>query len=1386
MPASATATPLTLVAVDLPNRAACLPNLFEVAGTHPLRRDPRTLNTDGVPLGRTFVYIQDTSEEVMKELSKETEKLRVPKASASHCVANLGLMELLPGDAIFARVKDGDASGCSDVLQAMVLDSGRLVACPNGAELFDNFTAMRDEVLGDPATRTLDRAEWSEEEGRFVGGTAFERAGNAHPVKTSRAYTIGLSYEKPTQLIAPSAGNKGSPVVNPSEGLAMRSRIMKSAMELATLATSFLPATHCERMDMQADLVNSPRVGCDNNTSFSTAQLNISPAVLYSDGSTNLKSSLGFFGGDHVDSNDSSAGLSNMFAHAHLPANYDPGLFHLLELGVFVRLDGFKLMSFNGLRRHGGTVPRAPIGEATVAPWAYRCVLVCYPSSAVVEDHGISALASLRPSDQFKPKTARSGGAKKTKSSRAGPVTKRKRGRVGQPRLENKDKGIFTMGMEIKNNPEDYAKQPWSTHATFAADGDVIMAPHSLVTYIVRSLLLFCIYVLAQLPQKYKVQIDTDKFLTSFSMEESGRRKDLEPWAYAPRLNDEAAGAARRLAAAKWTEYREKCEAFIPFVATHNIRKLEINTSVRDPNRPVGGRPASEAYVQSKKKHDQAEDLDAEEEWSDVEEADEDSVDGGDGDDDADVGDGDEPEVGGQQVRKSEKAVAQPLTRVLRSSAAVSVADRGNLHVAGDATARISLAHGTETRTSVALGKRRVQDDGSGLDSERQATRVRTRSPDDSADDHGTAPRLACDFVQCIFPASPPMSAAMPYPITATFINPWRNPLNLTVDDCDVDMLWTQSAEARDRNLFSIKALYDDAESTFQAYDVLFSNKVTTSPAEAVQHLAVLQSYFSSEEWAGPEVISSALSAWDSMKTLVFCQSKTALETRHNRYQLLLNHASLWGWLESICWHFSHPDNHSGSNANGLARLAARVALAIEVRRAGDPIIPSEYHPSFPSNPYTLPFTERELFPVGMSAFKQQKLLYSKLVDVLTFCMGFPTSFASRPQAWLLSGLIELCGLNVLLASPTYELYEHFAARVLGVRQIRKAVDPVEIVPTLLALSHHPILIPDSLEARFLALLGTMNGAFGRGKLRPLTSGDLAVLQLPRATYLLESWSPAPDSPMPSSSAPPIDIASMPPSPLQPHLPLAHHNSAPTVPPALLPHQQPPAPAPFIPAGVDENIVHVVHILRILEPFIDGPTYQTYSDLPLTYESRYDQRLADKVSGNLDKFLPFREHGPSRRRSRMDGGAFSANHLKTAAGLFNGLVFRTMQFGSELFFERHPWYDDGRAVVERYNSIMASNPSISNTYFVNNTVYGPPMRRTMLDAPALWDAVHANALPFAGEGRAPFLEFWGSLMATKKQKRIYRQCGPLIGLLLAADYVYADAVEMPTVEEMAQ
>lgn len=70
---------LTLEPYPLPNRAYPLPTLYLVIGHHPLRRDPRIKNREA-SVGRTFVYFQDISPDVMSKLNEDLEMIRIPNA----------------------------------------------------------------------------------------------------------------------------------------------------------------------------------------------------------------------------------------------------------------------------------------------------------------------------------------------------------------------------------------------------------------------------------------------------------------------------------------------------------------------------------------------------------------------------------------------------------------------------------------------------------------------------------------------------------------------------------------------------------------------------------------------------------------------------------------------------------------------------------------------------------------------------------------------------------------------------------------------------------------------------------------------------------------------------------------------------------------------------------------------------------------------------------------------------------------------------------------------------------------------------------------------------------------------------------------------------------
>lgn len=106
---------------------------------------------------------------------------------------------------------------------------------------------------------------------------------------------------------------------------------------------------------------------------------------------------MGFFGQTrgHTDEGDDEAGVTGVVSNSRLPNNYEPGRFHLIGVGIYIRMNAKIVSIFNGLSIHGGTPPIAPDG-VIVAEDAARLVIVFYPPKAILSADKCSIpLASL-------------------------------------------------------------------------------------------------------------------------------------------------------------------------------------------------------------------------------------------------------------------------------------------------------------------------------------------------------------------------------------------------------------------------------------------------------------------------------------------------------------------------------------------------------------------------------------------------------------------------------------------------------------------------------------------------------------------------------------------------------------------------------------------------------------------------------------------------------------------------------------------------------------------------------------------------------------------------------------------------------------------------------
>jgi hypothetical protein len=100
-----------------------------------------------------------------------------------------------------------------------------------------------------------------------------------------------------------------------------------------------------------------------------------------------MSTEMGHFGqkDSHIDQKDDPGAETAMLSLVSVPPDksYEPSQFHLLSMGLYIKLDPFKLMGFSGLHKHGGTPPLSPPGKPP-ADSAYRIMVVMYPLASML------------------------------------------------------------------------------------------------------------------------------------------------------------------------------------------------------------------------------------------------------------------------------------------------------------------------------------------------------------------------------------------------------------------------------------------------------------------------------------------------------------------------------------------------------------------------------------------------------------------------------------------------------------------------------------------------------------------------------------------------------------------------------------------------------------------------------------------------------------------------------------------------------------------------------------------------------------------------------------------------------------------------------------------
>lgn len=144
------------------------------------------------------------------------------------------------------------------------------------------------------------------------------------------------------------------------------------------------PQNWIELQEKRFDINNLPCVGHDSNHGFfSQLQVNLAGAEAH-DSSRGLDANLGRAGKSHYDGHDCPQGYTAMFSMSNFGKHViHPGMFHFLELGLYINMVNFQIVFFSGLHFHGGSPPRAAPGHE-VPDDATRVVNVLYPNDPLL------------------------------------------------------------------------------------------------------------------------------------------------------------------------------------------------------------------------------------------------------------------------------------------------------------------------------------------------------------------------------------------------------------------------------------------------------------------------------------------------------------------------------------------------------------------------------------------------------------------------------------------------------------------------------------------------------------------------------------------------------------------------------------------------------------------------------------------------------------------------------------------------------------------------------------------------------------------------------------------------------------------------------------------
>jgi hypothetical protein len=170
---------------------------------------------------------------------------------------------------------------------------------------------------------------------------------------------------------------------------------------------------------------------------------------------------------------------------------------------------------------------------------------------------------------------------------------------------------------------------------------------------------------------------------------------------------------------------------------------------------------------------------------------------------------------------------------------------------------------------------------------------------------------------------------------------------------------------------------------------------------------------------------------------------------------------------------------------------------------------------------------------------------------------------------------------------------------------------------------------------------------------------------------------------------------------------------------------------------------------------------------------------------NPDRLLPFREHAPSRIRSKSEDGPFHNSVARTRSGLFSALIWRGITFTAPFSLERKMVFHSLQEFRDEVHDVRCSQKDTA--YICNKRAYGVYNKyRSPERAQDYWEATGEHDWSnYVKNNTVPFTECYQEFFRPGKAPVRFPQIGLLAAYLLTVDYVYARIVDPPTLDEIA-